>query len=213
MRLDLWPALPACCLSLLIGTANGRAPEARPDYRDPALSVERRVDDLLARLTLEEKVARMICLWSAKGSITDAQGRFDPTRAPRWFRTEIGRIERPSDGHGARAEAEYTNAIQRWVRENTRLGIPVIFHEEALHGLQGAEATSFPQAIALASSWNPDLVRRVFKIVALEGLIKCSPQWSTWRVTRVGADRGDLRRRSPPRHPDGSGGGSRLAGG
>jgi beta-glucosidase len=79
-----------------------------------------------------------------------------------------GRIERPSDGHGARAEAEFTNAIQRWVKENTRLGIPVIFHEEALHGLQGPEATSFPQAIALASTWNPDLVERAFAVVARE---------------------------------------------
>ena len=80
----------------------------------------------------------------------------------------IGRIERPSDGHGARAEAEFTNAIQRWVKDNTRLGIPVIFHEEALHGLQGQEATSFPQAIALASTWNPDLVERAFAVVARE---------------------------------------------
>src|SRR5262249_61820497 len=80
----------------------------------------------------------------------------------------VGRIERPSDGHGARGEAEFTNAIQRWVKENPRLGIPVIFHEEALHGLAGAEATSFPQAIALASTWNPDLVERAFAVVARE---------------------------------------------
>ena len=80
----------------------------------------------------------------------------------------IGRIERPSDGHGARAEAEFTNAIQRWVKKNTRLGIPVIFHEEALHGLMGQDATSFPQAIALASTWNPDLVERAFAAVARE---------------------------------------------
>ena len=80
----------------------------------------------------------------------------------------IGRIERPSDGHGARAQAEFTNAIQRWVKDHTRLGIPLIFHEEALHGLQGPEATSFPQAIALASTWNPDLVERAFAAVARE---------------------------------------------
>ena len=168
MRFHLGPALLTCAVGLLITTARGQEPTARPDYQDPALPIERRVDDLLARMTLEEKLAQMMCLWSAKGQITDQQGRFDPARAPRWFRTGIGRIERPSDGHGARAEAEYTNAIQRWVRANTRLGIPVIFHEEALHGLQGKEATSFPQAIALASSWNPDLVRRVFRVVAAE---------------------------------------------
>jgi beta-glucosidase len=126
------------------------------------------VDDLLARMTLEEKVAQMMCLWNGKRQITDAKGRFDPARAPAWFKVGIGRIERPSDGHGARAQAEFTNAIQKWVKDNTRLGIPVIFHDEALHGLQGPEATSFPQAIALASTWNPELVERAFAAVARE---------------------------------------------
>jgi beta-glucosidase len=126
------------------------------------------VEDLLGRMTLEEKVAQMMSIWNAKRRITDPQGRFDPTNAPEWFRVGIGRIERPSDGHGARAQAEFTNAIQRWVKDNTRLGIPVIFHEEALHGVQAAEATSFPQAIALASTWNPDLVERVFAAVGRE---------------------------------------------
>src|SRR5215468_8955895 len=155
--------------SLMSGrTAHGQTGGAKPDYRDPALPTARRVEDLLSRMTLEEKVAQMLCLWSAKRQITDSQGRFTPARAPEWFRVGIGRIERPSDGHGARAEAEFTNAIQRWVKENTRLGIPVIFHEEALHGLQGSEATSFPQAIALASTWNPDLVERAFAVVARE---------------------------------------------
>ena len=156
-------------LSLLpAGAAHGQTGVAMPDYKNPTLPTERRVDDLLARMTPEEKVAQMLCLWSGKRQITDAKGRFDPARAPEWFRVGIGRIERPSDGHGARAQAEFTNAVQRWVREHTRLGIPVIFHEEALHGLQGPEATSFPQAIALASTWNPDLVERAFAAVAKE---------------------------------------------
>jgi beta-glucosidase len=148
--------------------AFGQAPEAPPAYRNAGLPTERRVEDLLARMTLEEKVAQMLCLWSGKRQITDAQGKFNPDKASVWFKTGIGRIERPSDGHGARAEAEFTNAIQKWVKEKTRLGIPVIFHEEALHGLQGREATSFPQAIALASTWNPELVERVFTAVAKE---------------------------------------------
>ncbi len=161
---------PLLALALFLpGGAAGQQPGGpRPDYRDPALPTPRRVEDLLGRMTLEEKVAQMMCLWSAKSQFTDARGRFDPARAPAWLRTGIGRIERPSDGHGAREEAEFTNAIQRWTRENTRLGIPLIFHEEALHGLQGREATSFPQAIGLASTWNPDLIRRVFVVVARE---------------------------------------------
>src|SRR6266496_2213793 len=144
--------------------------QARAPYLDPTLPVERRVDDLLARMTLEEKVGQMLCLWQDKRPITDNQGRFDSTRAPssEWFRVGIGRIERPGEGHGARAEAEYTNAIQRWVKEHTRLGIPVLFHEEALHGLEADQATSFPQAIALASTWNPEIVERVFSAAGAE---------------------------------------------
>jgi beta-glucosidase len=156
------------CILTPAGAVQAQTGAARPDYQNPTLLTARRTEDLLSRMTLEEKVAQMLCMWSAKKQITDPQGRFDPARAPKWFRVGIGRIERPSDGHGARAQAEFTNAIQRWVKDNTRLGIPVIFHEEALHGLQGQEATSFPQAIALASTWNPELVERAFTAVAHE---------------------------------------------
>src|SRR2546421_3078593 len=168
MESKRFSGLLVLCSLLPAGTVQGQTTAAQPDYRNPTLPTARRLEDLLARMMPEEKVAQMLCLWGAKRQITDAQGRFDPARAPEWFRVGVGRIERPSDGHGARAQAEFTNAIQKWVKENTRLGIPVIFHEEALHGLQGEEATSFPQAIALASTWNPDLVERAFAAVAQE---------------------------------------------
>ena len=140
----------------------------RPAYRDASVPIERRITDLLSRMTLEEKVAQMMCLWDQKKLITDSSGHFNPARAPQWFRVGIGRIERPQDGHDARGEAEFVNAIQRWVRDSTRLGIPILFNEEALHGLEAAGATSFPQAIALASTWNTDLVQRVFTATAAE---------------------------------------------
>src|SRR5436305_199139 len=152
-------------LTLVAATASA---QARAPYLDPTLPVERRIDDLLSRMTLEEKVGQMLCLWQGKRAITDRDGRFDPARAPKWFRMGVGRIERPGESHGARAEAEYTNAIQRWVKDSTRLGIPVLFHEEALHGLEAEQATSFPQAIALASTWNPEIVERVFAAAAAE---------------------------------------------
>jgi len=155
-------------VALLAGTASAQARQDRVPYRDPSLPIERRVEDLLGRMTLEEKVGQMLCLWQGKRAITDRDGRFDPARAPKWFRIGVGRIERPGEGHGARAEAEFTNAIQRWVKDSTRLGIPVLFHEEALHGLEAEQATSFPQAIALASTWNPELVERVFAAAAAE---------------------------------------------
>src|SRR3954452_17577311 len=85
-----------------IATAQGAAGTTRLPYRDSKLPVERRVDDLLARMTLEEKVAQMLSFWQqGKGTITAPDGRFDPARAPHWFRVGLGRIERPSAGHGA----------------------------------------------------------------------------------------------------------------
>ena len=140
----------------------------QPPYRDPRLPIERRVTDLLSRMTLEEKVAQMLCLWGDKKLITDSSGFFSAANAPKWFRVGIGRIERPQDGHDARGEATFVNAIQRWVHDSTRLGIPVLFNEEALHGLEAVGATSFPQAIGLASTWNPNLVQRVFTATAAE---------------------------------------------
>src|SRR5881628_2879783 len=155
-------------LALFAGTASAQVSRGRAPYLDPTLPVERRVDDLLAGMTLEEKVGQMLCLWQGKRAITDSAGRFDSSRVSNWFRVGVGRIERPGEGHGARAEAEYTNTIQRWVKDSTRLGIPVLFHEEALHGLEAEQTTSFPQAIALASTWNPELVERVFAVAAAE---------------------------------------------
>jgi beta-glucosidase len=64
--------------------------------------------------------------------------------------------------------AEFTNTMQKWLKENTRLGIPVIFHEECLHGHVAPKGTSYPQAIALASTWNPLLVHDVFSATAAE---------------------------------------------
>jgi beta-glucosidase len=143
--------------------------QKRPLYLDSSLPIEVRVEDLLQRMTLEEKVAQMLSMWQTKRLIVDAQNRFDPSRAPEWFKLGIGRIERPSEYfRTAREAAEFTNAVQRWVKENTRLGIPVLFHEEALHGIQAYEATSYPQAIALASTWNPALVERVYARIARE---------------------------------------------
>lgn len=143
--------------------ANATAP-----YLNANLPVERRIEDLLGRMTPEEKVGQMMSIWDGKKAFTDAEGRFTDANVPEWFRVGIGRIERPSGDHDARGSAEFTNAIQRWVKANTRLGIPVLFHDEALHGLEGPQATSFPQAIALASTWNPELVERIMAVTAAE---------------------------------------------
>ena len=98
----------------------------------------------------------------------DPKGSFLPERAAVLLKNGIGQISRPSGMRGPRAMAEFTNSIQKWARDNTRLGIPVLFHEECLHGHAAQKGTSFPQAIALASTWDPDLVEKVFSATASE---------------------------------------------
>jgi beta-glucosidase len=144
-------------------------------YKDSNIPVEQRVEDLLSRMTLEEKVAQLTSTMAmlgfdseAENSFVDKEGKFLPERAAEIFKHGIGQISRPAGMRGPKEMAEFTNTIQKWMIENTRLGIPVMFHEEALHGLATRGATSFPQAIALASTWNCDLVHEVFTATALE---------------------------------------------
>ncbi|QDX26631.1 beta-glucosidase [Sphingomonas suaedae] len=164
-------------------SASQADPTARPPadapYRNAALPLEQRVADLLARMTLEEKIAQITSVWDTKVEIQDAQDRFDSAKAKAKHPHGIGQLARPSDRQGPvsprvappRSIAEsidYVNAVQKWAVEGTRLGIPVLFHEEALHGLAAQDATSFPQAIGLASTWDPDLVREINAMVARE---------------------------------------------
>jgi beta-glucosidase len=143
-------------------------------YRDPSLSAAERTADLLARMTLEEKAAQMMCVWQMKAdTLVDAQGNFDVEKARRSFAhgNGIGQVGRPSDaggGKGARGQAELTNAIQKFFIEESRLGIPVLFHEECLHGQAAPEGTSFSQPIGLASTFNTALVERMYTMTAEE---------------------------------------------
>jgi len=146
-----------------------------PPYRDPRLTVEQRVADLLSRMTLEEKVAQMEGAWENKNfhkdpltMFVDEKGNFLPDRAAVLMKDGLGQISRPSENRGPREMAEFTNTVQKWMKEHTRLGIPVMFHDECLHGHVAPKGTSYPQAIALASSWDPDLLHKVFTATAAE---------------------------------------------
>jgi beta-glucosidase len=143
-------------------------------YRDATRSIDERVDDLLSRMTLEEKVAQMLGIWRQKDdALVDAAGRFDAAKAEARFRDGhgLGQVGRPSDAGGgrtARQNAELTNEIQRFFIERSRLAVPVIFHEECLHGQAAPEGTSFPQPIGLAATFDPDLVERLYAMTAAE---------------------------------------------
>jgi beta-glucosidase len=148
--------------------AKPQAESAPPDYRNPKLSVEQRVADLLSRMTLEEKVAQTHALWGRKDLIMDEKGNFSPEKAREVLKYGIGQITRASEQKGPRENALFTNAIQKFLVEQTRLGIPAMIHEEALHGHAAQGGTSFPQAIALAGTWDVNLVESVFSATAAE---------------------------------------------
>ena len=157
--------------------------QSLPPYKDASLPVERRVEDLLSRMTLEEKVAQTLAVWQQKRGLVDASGNFDPAKAAPILQNGIGQITRVSDGverggkrRGPAETAEFVNAIQHWVMDHTRLPIPVMFHEEALHGLAASKGTNFPVPIALASSWDPPLVERVMTVAAREARARGAQQ-------------------------------------
>ncbi|MEN2787942.1 glycoside hydrolase family 3 N-terminal domain-containing protein [Sphingomonas qilianensis] len=153
-------------------------------YKDPRAPVDLRVRDLMARMTLDEKVAQLITLSRRKADVMNTTLAFDPAKASVAYPDGIGQVARPSDRGGAATAANtgtdvtgrwrkpadtiaFVNAGQAWAR-STRLGIPILFHEEALHGYMAPEATSFPQAIAMAGSFDRDLIERVNAVIGRE---------------------------------------------
>src|SRR5688572_14470685 len=157
----------------LVAVAMLEAQGPTPLYRQVNAPIDARVSDLLSQMTLEEKVAQLVAIWNRKRDIQGAQGRFDPVMAQAIIGDGIGQVARPSEiaGGGSRPAhdaASFVNAVQKWLIENTRLGIPAMFHEEALHGLVAPGGTHFPVPIGLASTWDPPLIERLMSVAALE---------------------------------------------
>lgn len=153
-----------------------------PIYKNPALPPARRVKDLLSRMTLEEKAAQMMCVWQKKSeTLVNGDGNFDLKKAKAAFKKGhgLGQVGRPSDagkGKNAREMAELTNAIQKFFLQNSRLGIPVMFHEECLHGQAGIGSTSFPQPIGLGATFNPGLIESLYAMTAEEARVRGTHQ-------------------------------------
>jgi len=127
-----------------------------PAYKNRELPVEQRVQDLLSRMTLEEKIAQLGCLLGE----LDLEKQVGPK--------SIGGLGCTLRSLTAKEAAQRLNRIQNFFMEKTRLGIPVIMHDEALHGLVANQATAFPQAIALAAAWDTTLIGQVAKAIAIE---------------------------------------------
>jgi beta-xylosidase len=139
-------------------------------YKDSRLSITQRVSDLLNRMTLPEKIAQMCSQWLILSPEGDHRIRTDPfcqtattDDIKAMLRLGIGQITRPigtrpvNPREGVRA----LNALQKFLVEETRLGIPALSHEECLNGLMVKGATLFPAALNYGSTWNPDLIEAV----------------------------------------------------
>ncbi len=147
----------------------------QPAYKNKNLSPEQRAKNLLSLMTVDEKVMQTQCLWIQKSRILNAAGDFDEAKAKEALKNGLGELGRlnenagpNSSGYHPRQAAELYNKIQRYFVEKTRLGIPVMTHEESLHGQQTQDATNFPIPIALASTWNENLMTEIFTNVAEE---------------------------------------------
>jgi beta-glucosidase len=145
-------------------------------YEDFRLPIEQRAKDLLSRMTIEEKLAQLRCPWMGKAKMF-RRNLFDLEKAADAFPHGLGEAFQISDG-GAVINKEKApepsrvaisaNNIQAYFINHTRLGIPVLFADEANHGLVVRHGTMFPSALAMSSSWNEALVAEVFGAVTKE---------------------------------------------
>jgi beta-glucosidase len=133
-------------------------------YRNASLPIEQRVDDLLGRMTVEEKVAQLSSLWIYE--IADDRG-LNRQWAQERMAHGLGQVTRLAGGSslGPVETAHLANQIQRFLIEETRLGIPALIHDECCSGFLANGAVSFPQIIGLASTWMPELVEAMTRMI------------------------------------------------
>lgn len=147
-------------------------------YEDPEAPIEARVKNLLGQMTLEEKSCQMATLYGYGRVLKDSL----PT--PAWkeavWKDGIANIDEQLNGVGGGSKrsphliypfsnhAKAINQIQRWFVEETRLGIPVDFSNEGIHGLNHTKATPYPAPIGIGSTWNRALVRQAGEISGKE---------------------------------------------
>ena len=133
-------------------------------YKDFNLAADDRVEDLIKRMTLEEKVAQLGSEYLF--AVVGVEG-FDTEKLSTEFKDGWGQISRAAGvlDMDPKICAKLVNEVQKYLMENTRLGIPAIVHEECLCGYQAKKATAFPQSIGVASTWNPDIVEEMTDII------------------------------------------------
>jgi beta-glucosidase len=173
---------------LLVCCSFGQKALVKPPYRNAALPVETRVNDLLSRMTTEEKIMQLDMFWGKEITAMtghEATGYSEDSVSKRMGKTGIGSVH---DFYPA--SADIANKIQRYALEKTRLGIPVLFIEEGLHGYGGLGGTSFPVPLALSGTWDTALIHRIGHVIGAEsrahgidmilGPVLCLPRDPRW---------------------------------
>lgn len=169
----------SCCLAFSMLAAKKKSKEMLP-YQNPQLSVEERVNDLVSRMTLEEKVGQLRCTlaWNyytikgkdvvpselfkkdiAEGQIGMLWGTY---RADPWTQKSL------ENGLTPELAAKAGNALQKYVMENTRLGIPLFLAEEAPHGHMAIGTTVFPTGFGMAATWDPAVIKKAGEVIGRE---------------------------------------------
>ena len=171
-----------CVLSffVLLAAAAWSQDSAKAIYKDPKAAVADRVRDLLSKMTVEEKVAQLESGWTLPSfggfsfpSVID-KDHVNEALAKKVAGSGLGTYAFLDEFTGMggpanpRVGAQHRNVLQAWVMKNTRLGIPILYHGEALHGAVLPGATSFPEAVGLGSTWDPELLEKMFTVVGLE---------------------------------------------
>ena len=169
--------------ALLLGT--GQAMAQQPLYKQANAPIEERIKDLMERMTVEEKVGQLCCpmgweMYTKTGNKVEASELYKKQmgngmpigsywavlRADPWTQKTL------ENGLTPELAAEALNKLQKFAVEETRLGIPVLFAEETPHGHMAIGATVFPTGLSMASTWNPELLRRAGEVVALEARLQ-----------------------------------------
>ena len=149
-------------------------------YKDAGRPMHERVADLLARMTPEEKFAQMHAYWlildengnhRERSDLSDEfAGVSEQAALSERLKLGVGQITRPLGTHivDAKTGVRAANRLQRMMMEETRLGIPALFHEECLVGLLCKDATLFPSPLNYGSTWDPELVQRAAEQIGKE---------------------------------------------
>lgn len=152
------------------------AQKQKPLYKDPKQPIEIRVQDLLKRMTPEEKFWQCFMIPGDLDNVPKDQYRHGifglQVSAGNQGGGAAGQMLKYNAGEDAERLVKKINAIQKYFIEESRLGIPIIPFDEALHGLMREGATAFPQAIGLAASFNPDLMKEVSSAIAKESRLR-----------------------------------------